>query len=180
MNIPNSITLFRLVLGVASAAIILAFDANFARLLSLGMFAASGALDKFDGYIARRTNSATLLGVHLDKISDQLVIWSNFIALAHNGALSHWLVILAISREVLICELCSYGDVIGKKISVCVAFHSRYLLQLTSISLGYVFLLTDRPEPLRLAADIACAASVIVGTLTLIKAIRDGWDILSG
>jgi phosphatidylglycerophosphate synthase len=168
-----------MILGVGAAVLVLALDAKFAYLISLCMFAASAALDKLDGYVARRKNSTTILGTHLDKISDQLVIWSNFIGLAHAGVLSHWLVVVAISREVLFCELYNYGDAIGAKLKVCVAFHSRYLLQLASIGGGYIYLLADKPASLKLAADILCAASLIVGVLTLLRAIVENWDILS-
>ena len=98
MNLPNSITLFRVVL--------IPF---FINLMIYGYYRAALAIfvvacitDALDGMIARLMKSKTDLGAFLDPMADKLLIVSAFITLVLLKMLPVWLAIIVISRDVIL------------------------------------------------------------------------------
>jgi len=98
MNLPNYITLVRIVL--------IPFFINLMIYgyyqAALAVFAAACVTDALDGLIARVTNSITELGALLDPIADKLLILSAFVTLVLLGMLPVWLVIIVVSRDVIL------------------------------------------------------------------------------
>lgn len=177
MNLPNLVSLARLSLGVMSAIIALASGKEAAQ-LCLWLFCASSLLDKADGFVARYTGSATIFGKNLDRVCDQLVVWTNLIALAANGVIAHWLVVAVIIRGVLVSEIWNYVELRGQTVHVYTWLHSRYLLQLLGIILGFACLVYHESIFFAVAANIAVLASIVVGFLTLVLTIRDQLNLI--
>ena len=73
MNLPNKLTLLRIIL---IPFFMLAFYLDFTGhyLVSLGIFAVAAITDFFDGYIARKRNLVTDLGKFLDPIADKVLV----------------------------------------------------------------------------------------------------------
>jgi cardiolipin synthase len=98
MNLPNYITLLRIVL--------IPFFINFMIYgyfrAALAVFVVACVTDALDGLIARVTNSITELGAVLDPIADKLLIISAFVTLVLLGMLPIWLVITVISRDAIL------------------------------------------------------------------------------
>jgi cardiolipin synthase len=98
MNIPNYITLVRIVLiPFFINAMIYGYYRS-----ALTIFIVACATDALDGLIARVTNSITELGALLDPIADKLLILSAFVTLVLLGMLPVWLVIIVVSRDVIL------------------------------------------------------------------------------
>ena len=76
-NVPNAISLARVVLGV----VVLAWIEMHWYVLALGLFVIASLTDALDGYIARKLNQVTALGRQLDPLVDKLVIAGAFIFL---------------------------------------------------------------------------------------------------
>ena len=98
MNLPNYITLVRIVL---IPFFINSMIYGYYR-LALAIFVAACLTDALDGLIARVTNSITELGALLDPIADKLLILSAFVTLVLLGMLPVWLVIIVVSRDVIL------------------------------------------------------------------------------
>jgi len=98
MNLPNYITLVRIVLIPFFINLMIY---GYYR-SALAVFAAACVTDALDGLIARVTNSITELGALLDPIADKLLILSAFVTLALLGMLPVWLVIIVVSRDVIL------------------------------------------------------------------------------
>ena len=98
MNLPNYITLVRIVLIPFFVDLMIYRYYQWA----LVVFVVACLTDALDGLIARLTNSQTELGALLDPIADKLLILSAFITLVLLGMLPVWLVIIAVSRDVII------------------------------------------------------------------------------
>jgi CDP-diacylglycerol--glycerol-3-phosphate 3-phosphatidyltransferase len=84
--IPNLLTLSRLVLMPVS----LYFLAERATGLALAVYIFIALTDFWDGYLARRWNTGTSLGVVLDQVSDKLVGLGFFLGLALLGFCPAW------------------------------------------------------------------------------------------
>jgi CDP-diacylglycerol---glycerol-3-phosphate 3-phosphatidyltransferase len=73
MNLPNSITLSRL-LGLPVVVYCLYSDRLDLRWLGFGVFLVAAATDWLDGYLARKLNQVTDLGKFLDPLVDKLLV----------------------------------------------------------------------------------------------------------
>ena len=114
VSIPNLITLARLL--AVPVIIALLVDGQYALVLVL--FVLAGLSDAVDGYIAKRFDSATALGAYLDPLADKALLVSIFVTLGILGHLQVWLVILAVSRDILIIGAVVLSFLIGHPLRI--------------------------------------------------------------
>lgn len=98
MNIPNFLTLLRIVL----VPLLVIFLINKAFLKALILFTFLGLTDALDGYLARVLKQQTILGAYLDPIADKVLMMSCFLALSIFKVIPGWLAVVVISRDVII------------------------------------------------------------------------------
>ena len=98
MNIPNILTLARIVLVPLVVWLIITHEMTAAFVL----FLLAGFSDAADGYLAKRFQWHTELGAYLDPIADKLLLMSIYITLGFSNHLPAWLVIAVVSRDILI------------------------------------------------------------------------------
>ena len=98
LNLPNLITLARLLAVPAAVWLILA-DRHAA---AFWLFVAAGLSDALDGYIAKRFNRRTSLGALLDPAADKALLTGVYLTLGFAGHLPGWLVFLVVLRDLLI------------------------------------------------------------------------------
>lgn len=98
MNIPNTITVIRMLLVPLLVYLLLhgAFGA------AMWVFLAAGVSDALDGFIARRFGRFTRLGAVLDPLADKLLVVSSVLVLARLGSLPWWLALTIVARDLLI------------------------------------------------------------------------------
>jgi CDP-diacylglycerol---glycerol-3-phosphate 3-phosphatidyltransferase len=111
MNLPNGLTVARIVVTPAIAALPFV-DSVSARLWAFVLFLAAAISDWFDGYLARTRRQETDLGRILDPLADKLLLVGTFVPmyfLAHrfqfitpygNYDLPWWVVAIILGREV--------------------------------------------------------------------------------
>ena len=98
MNIPNSLTLGRIVLVPLLVWLIISHE----MLAAFLVFLLAGISDALDGFLAKRFNWHTELGAYLDPIADKALLVSIYVTLGFAGHLPLWLVIAVVSRDILI------------------------------------------------------------------------------
>lgn len=98
MNLPNLITIARILMVPVVVWAIASREMQFAFLL----FLAAGASDAVDGFLAKRFDMASELGAHLDPLADKVLIVSIYVSLGITEAIPRWIVILVVSRDILI------------------------------------------------------------------------------
>ncbi len=98
MNLPNYITLLRIIL--IPFFINLMIYHYYREALVVFIFAC--LTDALDGMIARLTKTQTELGAFLDPMADKLLIVSAFVTLVLMDMLPVWLVIIVISRDMIL------------------------------------------------------------------------------
>ena len=86
-NIPNILTLLRLVAAPGVAVMFLYFTRPYADALAMFLFIAAAVTDWFDGYLARAWGQETKLGTMLDPIADKAMV---VIALMVNTGKGSW------------------------------------------------------------------------------------------
>jgi cardiolipin synthase (CMP-forming) len=98
MNIPNFLTLLRIVL--VPVIVILLMDGSFC--VALVLLAVSGVTDVLDGFLARVLHQQTVLGAYLDPIADKALMISCFVTLSVKKFIPGWLSVIVISRDCII------------------------------------------------------------------------------
>lgn len=114
MNLPNIITLGRILLVPVTIWLIVAGQFGFAFLV----FLVAGVGDGIDGYIARRYGMKTQLGAYLDPLADKVLLVSIYMSLGFLQHMPAWLVILVASRDVLIVGAVILSWIMGKPLKM--------------------------------------------------------------
>ncbi len=123
MNIPNALTLFRIVLIPVLVVLFYApLDGRY--LLTAIVFSVAGITDWLDGYFARKLGQSTPLGAFLDPVADKLMV-AIALALLIESYDAWWFTLPAvviIGREIVISALREWMAELGKRTSVAVSY----------------------------------------------------------
>ena len=104
MNLPNKLTLLRVVLIPVFVVLLLLEGGqnDTLRIAALIVFCFASFTDFLDGQIARRNNLVTNFGKFMDPLADKLLVCSALICMIELGQLPSWYVITVIAREFII------------------------------------------------------------------------------
>ncbi len=98
VNLPNSLTLFRILLVPMFVGLVLYGHPSGA----LAVFLVAGLTDALDGLLARLLDQQTTLGRYLDPLADKLLLVAAFIVLSVEGWVPLWVTIIVVSRDIII------------------------------------------------------------------------------
>lgn len=104
MNLPNKLTLARLVMTAAFLVAIF-LDFKYHATVALVFFALGGITDHLDGRIARQYNLITNFGKLMDPLADKIFTCSAFIAFVGLREMAAWMVVIIVAREFAITGL---------------------------------------------------------------------------
>ena len=105
MNLPNKLTIFRIILVPIMVIIPLCpinqefFGLPLKWIIVDLIFIIASITDKLDGYIARSKNQVTTFGKFLDPIADKILVISAMILLVEDGRLPSYIPIIVLARE---------------------------------------------------------------------------------
>lgn len=98
MNIPNSLTILRILLIPIFVGFLVYGQYNY----SLVVLVLAGLTDGLDGTIARVANQRTQLGAFLDPLADKLFLSTGFITLGILQMIPVWVAIVIVSRDLIL------------------------------------------------------------------------------
>jgi len=115
MNLPNKLTVFRVILIIPFVLVMLGSHAqwgwfmalfggtaDYADLIALVIFVIASLTDMLDGKIARKYDLVTNFGKFMDPLADKLLVCAALICLIELDRIPSWIVIIIISREFII------------------------------------------------------------------------------
>ena len=103
MNLPNKLTMFRVILIPFFVFFLLApYFEGYGNYVAVAIFIVASLTDLLDGKIARKYNLVTNFGKFMDPLADKLLVCSAMICLIELGLLPAWIVIIIIAREFII------------------------------------------------------------------------------
>ena len=116
-NLPNILTVLRLIAAPGLALMFLYFHRPYADWFALVLFVTASITDWFDGYLARAWKQETKLGAMLDPIADKAMVVIALMVIVGYSSMSPWLVLPAtfiLFREVFVSGLREYlGEAAG-------------------------------------------------------------------
>jgi len=104
LNLPNALTVLRIFL-VPVLVVLLLTRAQHGLFAGAVVFGIAVATDYLDGYLARRRNEVTRLGMLLDPIADKLLTAAAFLSLVEMGRVPAWMVMIILGRELAVTGL---------------------------------------------------------------------------
>lgn len=101
MNLPNKLTVFRVILiPIFVLFMEVSIFGTADKYIAAAIFIVASLTDLFDGKIARKYNLVTTFGKFMDPLADKLLVCSALICLI--GVIPKWVVITIISRDFII------------------------------------------------------------------------------
>ena len=146
LNIPNCLTLFRIV-AVPIIVFIYFLDIKYGNWLNLVLFTLAAISDALDGYLARKWDQATKLGAFLDPVADKLLVTAMLVLLVTNIEILQevrvqWLFIVTvlaiIVREMTVSALREWMAELGKRSNVAVSSVGKYKTTIQMVAIGFL------------------------------------------
>jgi CDP-diacylglycerol--glycerol-3-phosphate 3-phosphatidyltransferase len=139
LNVPNQLTIARLVLSIV-CFVFLAIDWY---LTGLVLFVIAASTDWIDGYWARKYGQITQLGRVMDPFADKIIICGAFIFLAGvprvgdsslpASGIAPWMAVLVVAREILVTAIRSFFEEGGVDFSAKWAGKWKMLFQCLAV-----------------------------------------------
>lgn len=153
VNLPNQITLGRLILAVIFFALVSQHSQQAPRPLLLDaavtIFVVAAVTDILDGYLARKRGLITPLGRILDPLADKVLVCGAFILFVGRGFVGNngenvtemqaWMVVVIVGRELLVTGLRGFNESIGKSFGA--SLHGKLKMWMQSIAAPVILLL---------------------------------------
>jgi cardiolipin synthase len=171
VNIPNSLTLGRIVLVPLIVWLIITHQMTAAFLL----FLLAGFSDAADGFLAKRFGWRSELGAYLDPIADKALLVSIYVTLGLAGHLPVWLVIAVVSRDILIVGAVVLSWMLSRPLSMQPLMISKANTLSQIVLAGLVLMELGVGLGLRQIVDVLIW---VTGALTIISAAAYFWGWL--
>ncbi len=141
MNLPNKLTILRIVLVPFFIAAIL-IDFPFHYLAALAVFGAASLTDMFDGKIARRRNLVTNFGKFSDPLADKILVLSALVCFIQAGLCDAILVIVVLFREFTVTSIRLVAASEGKVVAANIWGKVKTVTQITAIIIIFALQIT--------------------------------------
>ncbi len=99
MNLPNKLTILRVILIPVFLLILFLLPAPNNRYIAVVIFIAASLTDFLDGYLARKWHMVSNFGKFMDPLADKLLVMAALVSMVQLGDLPSWVVILILARE---------------------------------------------------------------------------------
>lgn len=164
MNIPNALTLLRVLL-IPALVLVFYWPFKWHFLVATLIFILAAITDWLDGYLARKWDQSTPFGAFLDPVADKLMVAVALVLLVELHA-SPWFAVPAciiISREILVSALREWMADLGKRTSVAVSYVGKVKTGFQMTAIG-VFLAAGEnliPELVYIGYLLLYAAAIL-------------------
>ncbi|WP_444642181.1 CDP-diacylglycerol--glycerol-3-phosphate 3-phosphatidyltransferase [Caproiciproducens sp. R1] len=105
MNLPNKLTVLRIVLVPFFVAVLLIPQIPHHYLWAAILFSGAALTDHYDGKLARKNNQITNFGKFLDPLADKILVVSALVCFVDLRLAASWCVILIIAREFMVTSI---------------------------------------------------------------------------
>lgn len=173
MNLPNKLTLLRVLLIPVFLVFLMADITGYDKWISLGIFAIASLTDLADGKIARKYNLITNFGKFMDPLADKLLVCSAMIALIELERIPAWIVIVIIAREFII----SGFRLVASDNGVVIAASYWGKFKTTFQMIMVILMIADIPE-LSILTTVIMYIALVLTVVSLIDYLVKNWHVM--
>jgi CDP-diacylglycerol--glycerol-3-phosphate 3-phosphatidyltransferase/cardiolipin synthase len=186
LNLPNGLTLFRIVLIPVFVGVYL-LPFGWVNAVAALIFALAAVTDWLDGYLARRLNQTSPFGAFLDPVADKLMVAVALIVIVDQNPTEWpgvWLAIpsaVIVGREIAVSALREWMAELGARTKVAVSVIGK--VKTATQMVAILFLLYQQPLLHIPVVEIGFALLYLSAVLTLWSMmiyLRAAWPVLNG
>ena len=156
MNLPNKLTLLRIVL-ILPFLLVLYLDVPFASYIALAIFVLASLTDMLDGQIARKRGLVTDFGKFADPLADKMLVTAALLWFVEIGQMPGWALLVVIVREFAVSGLRMVASDKGRVIAA--GWSGKVKTASTMACIVLMFL------PIPAAVNTLCVAVIVVTTI---------------
>ena len=176
MNLPNKLTVVRMVLVPFFVASLLLSGSNEAlKWVALVLFVVASLTDFLDGYIARKYNLITNFGKFMDPLADKILTISGMICLIELGRIPSWIVVIIVAREFII----SGFRLIAAENGVVIAANYWGKFKTTFQMIMIILMIVNIPQ-LQILTNLTMWIALALTIISLVTYINANKQVLAG
>ena len=173
MNLPNKLTMFRVILIPFFVVFLLVDITSVDRWIALAIFIVASLTDLLDGKIARKYNLVTNFGKFMDPLADKLLVCSALICLVALERIPAWMVIVIIAREFIISGFRLVASDNG--VVIAASYWGKFK---TTFQIIMICLMIADLEELQLLTMIVTWVAVILTVVSLVDYLVKNKDVM--
>lgn len=173
MNLPNKLTMFRVILIPFFVVFLLVDITTYDKWIALAIFIVASLTDLLDGKIARKYNLVTNFGKFMDPLADKLLVCSALICLVSLGKIAAWMVIVIIAREFIISGFRLIASDNG--VVIAASYWGKFK---TTFQMVMICLMIADIEQISLVTNIVMWAAVILTVVSLVDYLVKNKDVM--
>lgn len=167
MNVPNMLTIFRILLVPIFVFFMLINQNDSVYLtISLIIFLVASITDAIDGKIARKYNLVTNFGKFMDPLADKILVMSALLCLLNLKLIDVVIVIIILSREFLVTSIRLIASSNGKVIAANSLGKLKTILQVLAIISCLVFKICPYSNTLFWTYQLLFILSAIIAVIS--------------
>ena len=140
-NVPNILTILRLLAAPGIPLMFLYFHRPWADWAALTLFILAAATDWFDGYIARAWNQQSRFGAAMDPIADKAMVVIALVVITGYSGMNPWLILpvtVILFREIFVSGLRESLGENASKLAVTKVAKWKTMTQMVAISVLFL------------------------------------------
>ncbi|WP_455617823.1 CDP-diacylglycerol--glycerol-3-phosphate 3-phosphatidyltransferase [Eisenbergiella sp.] len=173
MNLPNKLTILRMIMIIPFVVFMLVPMGGAGKWIALALFVIASLTDLLDGKIARKYNLVTTFGKFMDPLADKLLVCSALICLVEMGKIPAWIVIIIVSREFIISGFRQVAS--DKGVVIAASYWGKFKTTFQMVMI--VLMIADIPV-LSLVTTIVMWAALILTVVSLVDYLVKNKDCL--
>jgi len=186
MNLPNKLTIFRVILIVPFVLLMLGGYAQwdwfmvlfggivqYTDYIALAIFIVASLTDLLDGKIARKYNLVTNFGKFMDPLADKLLVCAALICLIELQRIPAWIVIIIISREFIISGFRTVAA--DNRVVIAASYWGKFK---TTFQMVMVCLMIANIDALNVLTQIVMWIAVILTVVSLVDYLVKNKSVL--
>ena len=156
MNLPNKLTLLRIVL-IFPFLLVLYLDVPCAAYIALAIFIVASLTDMLDGKIARKYNLITDFGKFADPLADKMLVMAAMVWFVEKGQMAGWALLIVLVREFAVSGLRMVASDKGRVIAA--GWSGKVKTASTMVCIVLMFL------PIPAIVNTLCVAVIVATTI---------------
>ncbi len=173
MNLPNKLTMFRVILIPFFVVFLLVDITSYDKWIALAIFMIASLTDLLDGKIARKYNLVTNFGKFMDPLADKLLVCSALICLIELAKIPSWIVIVIIAREFIISGFRLVASDNG--VVIAASYWGKFK---TTFQMIMICLMIADIEALKLLTTITMWVAVVLTVISLADYLIKNKDVM--
>lgn len=179
MNVPNKLTVARIIMTPVFLAILLLEFLPHRYLIACAVFIIASLTDMLDGQLARKNNQVTTFGKFLDPIADKILVIAAILYFLKMGISDVWVPMLILTREFIVTSVRLVASGSGKVIAASFWGKAKTVSQMAAIII--ILLLQEAAQyallPAAFPLGIVCEVLLWISTIfTIISGAQYVWD----